>query len=101
MADINEYYIRTAYELNEIALKNGTNELVFYDDNGASKRFVHIERGEWAEKEVFDSSGHVDMLQSARCTKCNKYHTTPYSYYFTDYSFCPNCGADMRKGEEE
>ena len=54
-------------------------------------------RGKWEEKEVFEAMGHVDELQSAFCPVCKRYHTTPYSYYFTHYNFCPNCGADMRE----
>lgn len=60
------------------------------------KPVVH---GEWIEKEVFDASGDAVMLQSAVCNKCNRYHTTPYSYYFDNYNFCPHCGADMRGGQ--
>jgi len=52
-------------------------------------------RGEWIDKEVFTAKGNVDMLQSALCPKCGRYHTTPYSYYFTNYEFCPRCGAKM------
>lgn len=52
-------------------------------------------RGKWIEKEVFMANGNVDMLQSAFCPNCKRYHTTPYSYYFTNYAFCPHCGAQM------
>ena len=50
--------------------------------------------GRWLEKEV-NSDKVIEEWQSARCSKCNLYHTTPYSYYFDDYKFCPNCGARM------
>ena len=53
--------------------------------------------GKWEEKEV-SSEKVIDEWQSARCSVCGKYHTTPYMYYFDSYKFCPNCGADM-KGE--
>lgn len=53
--------------------------------------------GIWLEKEVFDdSSVTIDQWQSAKCSKCGKYYTTPYMYYFTHYNFCPNCGHAMR-----
>ena len=55
-----------------------------------------VVRGKWEEREVFTAKGNVDMLQSAFCPVCKRYHTTPYSYFFTVYAFCPNCGADMR-----
>ena len=60
-------------------------------------------QGEWEDKEVFndtDDDHIVEEWQSARCSVCGKYHTTPYMYYFDNFNFCPNCGADMRpKGE--
>ena len=57
-----------------------------------------IRHGEWLEKETFhdENADVISEWQSARCSVCNRYHTTPFSYYFTDYDFCPNCGADMR-----
>ena len=60
-----------------------------------------VVRGKWEERKVFTGKGNVDMIQSARCNKCGKYHTTPYLYYFTDYYFCPNCGAKMRENKEQ
>ncbi len=62
-------------------------------------------KGKWLKKEVT----HIDDLeakdiitewQSAKCNVCGKYHTTPYMYYFSDYDFCPNCGARMEGMEE-
>lgn len=52
-------------------------------------------KGKWEEREV-SSEKVIDEWQSARCSVCGKYHTTPYMYYFDNFSFCPNCGADMR-----
>jgi ribosomal protein S27AE len=57
-------------------------------------------KGEWIDKEIFPAKGNVDMLQSALCPKCGRYHTTPYSYYFTNYEFCPRCGAKMGGAED-
>ena len=52
--------------------------------------------GKWEEKEYFDlENTTIEQMQSARCSVCGKYHTTPFSYYFTDYAYCPNCGARM------
>ena len=55
-------------------------------------------RGEWLERDVIDEpkGKHITQWQSARCSVCGRYHTTPYLYSFTHYNFCPNCGADMR-----
>ena len=55
-------------------------------------------QGKWEDKEVFnetDDDHIVDEWQSARCSVCGKYHTTPFMYYFDDFNFCPNCGAKM------
>ena len=59
--------------------------------------------GKWEEKETFsvaDDDPIISQWQSARCSECGKYHTTPYMYYFNDYNYCPNCGAQM-KGEDD
>ena len=58
---------------------------------------VEVVHGEWTEKEVIQDKV-IEEWQSARCSNCGRYHTTPYMYYFDDYDFCPNCGA-MMKGE--
>jgi hypothetical protein len=52
--------------------------------------------GEWLEKEVISDKA-IDEWQSARCSVCDRYHTTPYMYYFTEYNFCPNCGAKIER----
>lgn len=54
--------------------------------------------GKWIERGV-STEQVIDEWQSARCSVCGKYHTTPYMYYFNDFNFCPNCGADMRGDE--
>lgn len=57
--------------------------------------------GKWEDTAVFyigDNLGDskvIDSWQSARCSNCGKYHTTPYMYYFTKYEICPHCGARM------
>ena len=60
-------------------------------------------RGEWLERDVIDEpkGKHITQWQSARCSVCGRYHTTPYLYSFTHYNFCPNCGADMRGEQDE
>lgn len=49
--------------------------------------------GEWLEKEVSDKV--IEEWQSARCSVCDRYHTTPYMYYFSHYDYCPHCGTKM------
>jgi formylmethanofuran dehydrogenase subunit E len=63
-------------------------------------------QGEWIEKEIFgeyndDVHHYVSEWQSARCSVCGKYHTTPYAYYFDEYNFCPSCGARMKGADDE
>ena len=50
-------------------------------------------KGEWLEKEV--SEYPIVEWQSAKCSQCGKYHTTPYIYFFNEYEYCPHCGAKM------
>ena len=60
--------------------------------------------GEWEEKETFcvtDDDPIISQWQSARCSECGKYHTTPYMYHFNNYNFCPNCGAQMKGADDE
>lgn len=58
--------------------------------------------GSWVEKQVVDNEEvEIEQWQSARCSNCDKYHTTPYSYYFDDYNYCPNCGAKMESEEKK
>lgn len=58
--------------------------------------------GEWLERDVIDEpkGKHITQWQSAKCSVCGHYHTTPYLYSFSYYNFCPACGADMRKRNE-
>ena len=62
-------------------------------------------KGKWIEKDVaciddeLDDRNVIDEWQSAKCSVCGKWHTTPYLYSFKKYAYCPNCGADMR-GEQ-
>lgn len=56
-------------------------------------------QGEWEEKTAFhneDDNPIIEEWQSAKCSVCGKYHTTPYLYYFDDFNYCPNCGARMK-----
>lgn len=87
-------------------IKDG--KLFKYKANGGTVRTYQIvsadrPTGHWTEKEVFDNqdSEVIGCYQSARCSHCGKYHTTPYSYYFDNYNFCPNCGAKMQLSNED
>ena len=47
----------------------------------------------------------VAMCDGYRCDKCGFFVPWDYEHKFidfiNDYHFCPNCGADMRKGADE
>lgn len=60
-----------------------------------------VRHGRWEEREVIEQEmSNIEDWQSARCSVCGKYHTTPYLYGFNDYPYCPNCGAIMDEVEE-
>ena len=65
---------------------------------------VNPAEGKWEEKETFcvaDDDPIISQWQSARCSECGKYHTTPYMYHFNDYNYCPYCGAQMKGVDDE
>lgn len=51
-------------------------------------------RGEW--EQVHNDDNGIDF----RCSVCHRYRFHN-GEMLRKYKFCPNCGADMRKGEEE
>lgn len=59
--------------------------------------------GQWLEKNIvmmddeLDDRNVIDAWQSARCSNCGKYHTTPFRYSFNHYEFCPRCGKPMKE----
>ena len=86
-------------DISDIYTSCGLTEADDIVDSIPAADVVPVRHGRWEQKEVFETKGNVDELQSAFCSVCKRFHTTPYSYYFTHYNYCPNCGADMR-GEE-
>lgn len=61
-----------------------------------TRDYQPAKRGQWTERHVdYASDCAIDEVQTARCSVCGLYHTTPYLYGFTDYAYCPNCGAKM------
>ena len=96
-------------------------KLFTWDDGGAEKATIaraiqtlsdhptadvrEVVHGEWKECEIVQEhldEPIIDEWQSARCSVCGKYHTTPYMYYFDHFNYCPNCGAKMdTKGETD
>ena len=62
-------------------------------------RIEAIKHGKWEDKSICDGKA-IEEWQEARCSACGRYHTTPYMYYFDEFTYCPNCGAKMDGGEE-
>ena len=58
---------------------------------------VPVVHGAWEEETVdsYEENAVIADWQSARCSVCKRYLTTPYMYYFTKYDYCPHCGAKM------
>lgn len=56
-------------------------------------------QGEWLEVSVSEIET-IEEWQSARCSYCGLYHTTPYLYYVSLHPYCPSCGAKMRGKEK-
>jgi len=59
-----------------------------------------VKCGQWTERHVdYALDCAIDEVQTAKCSVCGLYHTTPYLYSFMDFKFCPNCGAKMMEVE--
>ena len=52
-------------------------------------------------KAVHEECKDIKDWQSARCSQCRRYHTTPFLYSLTSYPFCPMCGARMEAKNEK
>lgn len=63
---------------------------------------IQPKTGKWIEQTVIENAkaAGIEEVQYARCSVCGLYHTTPYMYYFSNYNFCPHCGARMVDGDE-
>ena len=54
----------------------------------------------WIERQVaFTKDCGIEEMQSAKCSACGRYLTTPYHYSFYDYPYCPMCG-EKREGND-
>lgn len=56
-------------------------------------------KGEWEEIEVveeaYDISGVKTWASKMKCDQC-RFTAIAIEGHFSQYNFCPNCGADMR-----
>lgn len=66
-------------------------------ENAPTIDAVPVVHGAWGEETVdsYEENAVIADWQSARCSVCKRYLTTPYMYYFSHYDYCPNCGAKM------
>jgi len=84
---VSEHVFGDRQEANEVAKKLKAEAEEWLQEQGI---------GEWEERNVFGiKEATIDDMQSARCSRCKKYLTTPYLYSFTDFKFYPSCGAFM------
>lgn len=60
--------------------------------------------GEWLEvevlPEVYDIEGVKTWCSEMQCDQCG-FRFTAIEGHIRQYNFCPNCGADMRGGDDE
>lgn len=58
-------------------------------------------QGKWIQTEVIDDDSEYGVNGDAsECSNCKHIENSHY-WTTTYYNFCPNCGADMRKGGAE
>lgn len=69
--------------------------------DGTTERLPSAQpEGEWLERKVFDiKDSTITEMQSAKCSKCGRYHTIPYMYFFHYDDYCPFCGRKMKGGK--
>lgn len=94
--DIPERYYEMVKDFETVNLSRCNYKTVQFQIINAIKNGTLLQTGEWLEKEVY-SEKVIDEWQSAKCSKCERYHTTPYMYSFKEYEFCPHCGARMKE----
>lgn len=64
-------------------------------------------KGEWEEiaviaipYDIYDISGVKSWASKMKCDQCG-FTTIAIEGHFSQYNFCPSCGADMRGEQEE
>ena len=96
---VSEEYVMQKFDERVLTGKAICNLLVGEDEAVDVEPMKH---GHWEEKKVEydDKAEMIQEWQSAKCSVCGRYDTRPHLYYPIWSSYCPNCGADMRGGEE-
>ena len=83
------------YDLDFDEVPETKRELLRMIDEQSTTDVQEVKHGKWEERKVVENKKIIEEWQSAKCSVCGKYHTTPYLYYFDDFNYCPNCGAKM------
>ncbi len=73
----------------------------FHEGYKVGYEAANEETGEWLEVSVHEDCKDIKDWQSAKCSRCRRYHTTPFLYSLTSYPFCPMCGARMEAKNEK
>lgn len=60
-----------------------------------------VRHGKWVDIKIPANYSNEVQYQSAKCSVCKRYHTTPYLYMYYEHNYCPNCGARMDGGSDE
>lgn len=65
---------------------------------------IEPETTTWTEKEaIYIDEPHpiIEAWQSMRCSKCERYYTTPYAYYLDEPNYCPHCGRKTERRTDD
>ena len=86
-------------EINEVQIHEG-HKLMLYEMRPILEKHIAKPQGEWRGRRYYRPSTNQYDCEMSICSKCGE----EYSYdaetgiSITDYSFCPKCGALMKKG---
>lgn len=96
--------VYSRYSCKYMSVDEAIREFVSLIDDSDLPNFgglVERKAGKWVEQKVIEDGKAIEEWQSAKCSVCGKYHTTPYLYNFDDFNYCPNCGAMMKERRED
>ena len=73
--------------------------IAYGDGYETARRLYERPKGKWIQTEVIDDDSEYGVNDDAsECSNCKHIENSHY-WTTTYYNFCPNCGADMRKGD--
>lgn len=77
------------------------NRIDIWIDNVPTADVQEVKHGKWVDIKIPANYSNEVQYQSAKCSVCKRYHTTPYLYMYYEHNYCPNCGARMDGGNNE